>query len=69
MEPGETAKRLAILKHKANGIADDLEAIAKKLKTSPEDSEFHSNGLVLAPYEGLEALVSDLRLQWESVES
>jgi hypothetical protein len=69
MEPDETAKRLAILKHQANGIADDLEAIAKKLKTSPRDAEFHSNGLGLAQDVGLEALVSDLRLQWESFEN
>jgi hypothetical protein len=48
MEPDETAKRLAILKDMANGIADDLEARAKKLKTCPGDAEFQSNGLVLA---------------------
>jgi hypothetical protein len=60
MEPDETAKRLAILKDMANGIADDLEALAKKLKTSHGDAEFQSNGLVLAQDEGLEALVSDL---------
>ena len=69
MEPGKTSKRLAILKHMANGIADDLEAIAKKLKTSPGDAEFQSTGLVLAQDEGLEAPVSDLRLHWESFEN
>jgi hypothetical protein len=61
MEHDETRKRLALLKHRASEIAADLETIAKTLKKNPEDLEFHSNGLVLAEYEGLGVLVSDIK--------
>jgi hypothetical protein len=61
VERDETRERLELLKHKARLIGGDLEAIAEKLKSNPEDLEFHSNGLVLADYEGLGALISDIK--------
>ena len=62
VERDETRERLELLKHKARLIGGDLEAIAEKLKSNPEDLEFHSDGLVLAEYKKLGGLVEDIKV-------
>lgn len=57
----EAKERLAVLRHKADEIAGELEAAAKLLKECPETVEFHGDRLVLKGYMNFGKLVEDIK--------
>jgi hypothetical protein len=62
-------ERLALLKHAAHEIAEELEGVAKRLNDYPETIDWHREREGLKNYHGLECLIDDIKKTYGELSS